>query len=375
MNDPASPRITSGEIIVYRLFDLAYDINLGLAEDIWRRQRRASGARKRLSTTPAKAVDYDVPPLELTLDAVSFQVNDAAMMADVTVRVYEFGVFSVVLTVPANDLSWEEFSTLLNAVDGAIGPGAAHPIWRDLTDELRTLFFAALNRPAGIVLEEDYIIGRVRSFDTPMTAVEIQSRLDLVPLLSGETLPLSEGAREDLLRQRFSYYVDDFVVLTWDRAFVYEPRGDGDVLDVLEVANAQLLEMRAYDEVLDDELPRMYDLVETTRRRRAMLSPRRFARLARRLYTLVAEVTELTERVDNALQVTEDVYLARIYTAALDLFRVRQVSSAVDRKLAIIRDTYAALYDEASSGRAALMELAIVVLIVVEIALALAHRI
>ena len=32
--------------------------------------------------------------------------------------------------------------------------------------------------------------------------------------------------------------------------------------DVLEVANAQLLEMRYYDELLDAELPRMYDLIE-----------------------------------------------------------------------------------------------------------------
>ena len=53
-----------------------------------------------------------------------------------------------------------------------------------------------------------------------------------------------------------------------------------------------------------------------------VLAARRYAGLARRLYTLVAEVTELTEKVDNALQVTEDVYLARIYAAALDLFRV-----------------------------------------------------
>ncbi|MFW9331552.1 hypothetical protein ACN9OR_12145, partial [Glaesserella parasuis] len=93
----------------------------------------------------------------------------------------------------------------------------------------------------------------------------------------------------------------------------------------------QLLEMRYYDELLDAELPRMYDLVEATRR--LPLAPRRYAKLARRLYALVAEVTELTEKVDNALQVTEDVYLARVYTAALDLFRVRAVGAAVDRKL------------------------------------------
>ena len=68
---------------------------------------------------------------------------------------------------------------------------------------------------------------------------------------------------------------------------------------------------------------------------------------------------------------TEDVYLARIYAAALELFRVATVSAAVDRKLSIIRDTYAALYDEASSSRSGLLEVIIVVLILVEILLAL----
>ncbi len=59
------------------------------------------------------------------------------------------------------------------------------------------------------------------------------------------------------------------------------------MLDVLDVANAQLLEMRFYDELLDDELPRMYDLVETTRRGNALSGLRRLSRLARRFYTLV----------------------------------------------------------------------------------------
>jgi hypothetical protein len=204
-------------------------------------------------------------------------------------------------------------------------------------------------------------------------AASIGTEIDLVPLLSGETRTLAEAARADLLSRRFSYYTDDLVVLTWDRAFVYEPLRDTDVADVLEVANAQFLEMRYYDELLDDELPRMYDLVEEATRR-LTLGPRRFAGLARRLYTLVAEVTELTEKVDNALQVTEDVYLARVYASALDLFRVKAVSAAVDRKLAIIRDTYSALYDEAASARAGLMEFAVIVLILVEIILALFGR-
>jgi len=132
-----------------------------------------------------------------------------------------------------------------------------------------------------------------------------------------------------------------------------------------------LLELRYYDTLLDDELPRMYDRVEEARGAVSLLAARRFAHLARGLYTLVAETTELTEKVDNALQVTEDVYLARVYSAALALFRVPSLSTSVDRKLAIIRDTYAALYEEASSRRAELLEIAIVLLIVLEVVLSL----
>ena len=374
MQAPEPPRVASGEVIAYRLFDLAYGIDLGRAEAIWRERPGAGSARKRLHATPPKAVTYDVPPVVLTLEPVALALDDGSTLtAGVTARLYDFGVVSLALAVPAEDLGWPEFTERLNAVNRVVGAGSGL-VWAELTGRLRNLLHGALVRPSASVLEEDYIVGLVRAFDRPMLASEIQDRLDLVPLLSGERRALSEGARQDLLRKRFSYYTDDLVVLTWDRAFLYEPRGDSDVIDVLEVANAQLLEMRYYDELLDGELPRMYDLVETTRRASGLLSSRRFARLARRLYALVAEVTELTEKVDNALQVTEDVYLARIYAAALDLFRVRVVSAAVDRKLAIIRDTYAALYEEASSGRAALMELAIVVLIVVEIVLALLRR-
>jgi hypothetical protein len=292
------------------------------------------------------------------------------MQANATARLFDFGVVSLALRVPVTDLSWAIFSQRLNAVDQAVGLAPASALWTELLDRVRQGVGDALIRPIPSTLEEDYLVGVANAFSEKITAEALVARIDLVPLLSGELRPLSQGARQDLLRHRYSYYTDDMVVLTWDRAFIYEPRGDTDVTDVLEVANAQLLEMRYYDELLDAELPRMYDLVEAARRRWALPGARRFADLARRLYTMVAEVTELTEKVDNALQVTEDVYLARIYAAALELSRVSTVSAAVDRKLSIIRGTYSALYDEASSSRSSLLEIIIVVLIAVEIVLA-----
>jgi hypothetical protein len=368
MNQP-EPVVGSGAVIAFRLFDIAYAIDLGRVEAVWAARARTA-SRGRLTATPPKAMAFDVPPVSLSLDPVTVMLDGGVAQAEVTARVYDFGAVSIALRVPVRDVAWSGFVAQVNAVDRAVGHDAADP-WADLLRQVRSAIAPALVRPeASSALQEDYLIGVVHGFDEAMTAGHLQERVDLVPLLSGEPRTLSDGARQDLLRQRFSYYTDDLVALTWDRAFIYEPRGDSDVIDVLEIANAQLLEMRYYDELLDDELPRMYDMVEAERGKLAPLAARRFANLARRFHTLVAEVTELTERVDNALQVTEDVYLARVYSAALELFRVSTVSAAVDRKLAIIRDTYSALYDEASSSRAELLEVLIVLLIVVEIVLA-----
>ena len=366
--------VRSGHIVALRLFDIAYAIDLRRVEEVWARYAGTASSRSRLQATPAKAVAFGVPPVTFNYDPIPLQMGALAATAAVTVRVYDFGVVALSLRVPAVDMSWADFSALLNTMDAHVGADGDSRLWDGLLARVRTLLTEALIRPTESAIEEDYIIGTVHAFNERPAPGALQDQVDLVPLLSGEQRPLSDGARRDLLRQSFSYYTDDLVVVTWDRAFIYEPRGDSDVADVLEVANAQLLEMRYYDELLDDELPRMYKLVQTTRSTLNILLPRRYADLARQLYTLVAEVTELTEKVDNALQVTEDVYLARIYTSALDLFRVGTVSAAVNRKLAIIRDTYAALYDEANSSRAGLMEVLIILLIAVEVVLGLVRH-
>ncbi|MGH7446737.1 MAG: hypothetical protein ACRELT_04210 [Longimicrobiales bacterium] len=360
-----TPRVEAGAVIVLRLYDVAYATDLALVEKLAAERNGSSAGRVRLTRVEPKAIAYSEPPVGLTLGRVRLRLGeDGEVTGMATARAYEFGAVSLAVRVPVEDASWEEFIALSGAVNASLQSGE-QGVWAELMERVRRLIDPALDRPVVSGVEEDYLVTAVQRFDRPMTGDELLDTVDIAALLAGDAKPLSAQSRRELLRHVFTYYRDDLVALSWDHAFVWDPAGESDVADVLEVANAQLLELRYYD-----ELPRIYDRVEETRGGLASLSRRRFSRLARTIYSRVAEVTEIMERVDNALIVTEDVYLARIYGSALELFRVRSWANGVEKKLELMRDTYRALYDEAATARAEILEAAIVLLIVLEIVLA-----
>jgi hypothetical protein len=190
---------------------------------------------------------------------------------------------------------------------------------------------------------------------------------DLTGLLLDEHRSLSAAARRELLPHRFSYYGSDLAILTWNNALIVDDEPEeADIQFVLEFANAQLLELRVYDDLLDAELPRLNARVTEARSRRWRW-PRSYASVLGQLQTLVADSTELVERVENSFKVTDDVYLARVYGAAIEIFRGRTWRQGIDRKLGILRDTYAMLHAESQAVRAEGLELAIVLLIVLEL--------
>jgi hypothetical protein len=161
-------------------------------------------------------------------------------------------------------------------------------------------------------------------------------------------------------------------VLSWDAALVVEPDpADSDVEQLLEFANAQLLELRVYDTRLDGGLREMGARIAAARRPAAGAFTGSYRPLLINLLTVVADTTELVERAENALKVTDDVYLGRIYSDAMRLFRADVWRADIARKLETLRATYTMLHDETHTARAHLLEIAIVLLFVIDIALAL----
>jgi hypothetical protein len=201
--------------------------------------------------------------------------------------------------------------------------------------------------------------GRDRITDSPVVA----------KLLLGEAGPknLSLDARRDVLKHAHSYFEDDLAIIDWNSAFVLEPSGSRDIPDILEFATSQLLELRYYDGLLDLELARIYDDFDVARRRRRALFRSPYERLARVVLRRLVELTEFTERVDNALKVVGDFYLARVYQSAVRRFRIGNWQASVDGKQALVAQAYNLLKGEVDIRRSTLLEIVVIVLILLEL--------
>ena len=360
-----------GEAILYRLFDIGYEILLDRAYDLL----ASSGPERRKPVRgEAQAIQIANPPVTVHLGTERVDVGGRACDAELSARLFDFGVVSLRARIRApGALPWGDFA----AFGVAAGSSKAWGIFEPCRDRLLERIAPAIVRPGLAAVTEEYMVFRVHRLEDaggqPVLADALEDT-DIERILVGESRPLSEGARKDLLSQRFCYFDDDLAVLSWSSALVVESvPEDTDVQYVLEFANAQLLELRFYDSILDDELPRMYDEIQAARRGFHFLG-RRSSRLLAALQTRVADATEAVERAENALKVTEDVFLARIYAAALEIFRGPTWRRGIDRKVAIVRDAYTMLNAESQARRAEVLEIIIVFLIALEIALALAFR-
>jgi len=366
---PVTPLAVAGAVVTYRLHDVGYALDLERAARLVERQ--ATG-RTRPTRGEAKALIIAQPPLTLALGPVTLPGDVSWPAAEMSACCYDFGVISLRLRVALPELTpWPAAVSLMRALERTDLAGVFGPALSQLTSQLRP----AIVRPGIAPVAEDYTICRLIRLADPRGKWVSPGALDdgaLAELLLGESRPLTEDARRHLLSRRFGYTEQDLTVLSWDAALVLEPQqADQDVEFLLEFANAQLLELRVYDASLDAELPQLYDRASLARRGPAALLVRRFEHVLAGLHTLVADTTEVVERVENGLKVTNDVYLARIYQAALALFREDAWRLGLARKLGIFRDTYAMLNDEAQTARGNVLEVIIILLIVIEVVMGL----
>jgi len=232
---------------------------------------------------------------------------------------------------------------------------------RELVEKLRD----SVEKPHEWTESETYTIIFVEEL-SGASLEEVARSEQLAKLLLGETSkrPLSAAVKEEVLKNAFSYLVDDLAIVDWNSAFVVEPTGSRLVPFVLELATSQLLEFRYYDTLVEKELARVYSHGETAGTR-ICRSP--YVSLTKQMLSRYMELTEFTERTDNAIKSVGDFFLARLYAAAMKRFRVPEWRESVESKLAIVSRAYELLKSDVEGYRTLLLEIVVVILILVEL--------
>ncbi len=370
---PSSPlNVIDGAIHVYRLFDVADAIDLAAAEALI----AAPKSRIRLeSSRSTAALEIPRPPVNLHLGTRRMPLGAVERECQASARLFDYGVVSVLYRfavtpgtalgdlVPVGEELLDEPTPQLDA--------AARREAEDLAAALRP----ALERPHTWEGLETYHVFFVRAFDRPVGAEALLVEAPIARLLLGETspVPLSDPEQNDVLKHRFSYLEEDLAVVDWNSAFVYEPSGVVDIPDLLEFATAHLLELRFYDALLDRELGRIYDEIEKGAGRSNVFT-RRHLKLQRQTAALLLEISEMTERLENAVKIIGDFYLARLYLSAVKRFRLPAWQEAVLRKQRLLADVHELLGHAADTRRSELLEVTIILLILWEILYALLRR-
>jgi hypothetical protein len=377
--------VAKGRIVSYRVYDFGDEIHLDqvakLAADL-------PGRRAQLSRDGAQALVFAAPPLDVRLGTRRAKLlrDREPFDAVVSARLYDYGAVSISIEIaidrgtdlasliPICDEIYE--SPLVDAFARAEADAIATRVgvciqgahdWRG-SETYTVIFLESIERGEGRA-------GSTSERATNVTADELLAWPPLAKLVVGERDPraLSAAQSNDVLKHAHSYFEDDLVLIDWNSALVLEPSGSRDIPDILEFATSQLLELRYYDQTFDRELARIYDHLAVAQKSAGLFS-NRYRRVAREAQRRLMELTEFTERVDNALKIIGDFYLARVYESAVRRFRIRDWQASSEKKEALLRDAHALIRGEIEARRSTLLELVVILLIFAELATALIRR-
>ena len=363
LESPSSTAL-SGFVLVLIQFDVCEEIRLDQL-----RQTISARTLKQPSTKQAAPayVRYERPPVIEPLEPLILETGERL---DGEIKYYDYGVVSVIYQIPfAGD--WQSLIHLASRwvwdVDFA---QRVEPIVRPRIERIHSM----LVKPYQRWLSEDYFIFHVREASGSPTAAELTRShgAEIAQVVRGDRIGLSEGECKEVLQSQISYYAHDLSVIGWNAAFLYDsPAGAETAIQLLEYANSQLLEFRHYDELLTGILDNVYDMLG---QKKGRLARWRMAHSATRLHTVLLDIAELTEHVDNAIKFLSDMFAARLYRLAAAKVGVPDYKDLVAEKLRTAEDLYQYMVDQFNQSRGFFLEVTVVLILLLELYFALRGR-
>lgn len=351
-----------GSVHVFFAYDVGNAIDLARARELASTPSAAARLQHRHRAPPY--FQFSDPPLRLAPQPAQLPPAKSCGAAACEFSLYDFGGVTLRYTM-------EFQGGLEDMVELACELSDSAPLREDAlrrTGELAARLAEAIDRPGLSEASEDYLVFQLEPASGAQSGAELlrAEPQRLARILRAEPGPLAETQVGDALQLSLSYGPDDLVLVDWNGALVLDSE-PADVLAVLDLANLQLLEMRALDGELDRALDRVYALVSRPPRLWTNLLPSALRVPLRHVARLQVDGALLFERVHNSLKLMGDPYLARVGRLAGQRFSLPEWNAAVLRKLDALDSVYGKLNDHAATVRMELLEWVIVVLILISI--------
>jgi hypothetical protein len=172
---------------------------------------------------------------------------------------------------------------------------------------------------------------------------------------------LSEQEVSESTGLYLSYYGDDLVVVDWDSAIVVGQQDAlDDLLHIMELANVQLVELAAYDRVLDEALQLAYSDVNRQKVRST-------GAVLLNLRELRIDLARLSDELSNITKFFGDWHLAKTHRNLADRFHLGDWQRIIGEKTRTLDGLYQILLQNRFNSVMFLLEATIVLLFIIDL--------
>jgi hypothetical protein len=306
------------------------------------------------------------------LPAVKWQINGSAVQVKRSIKVFNVGAISIQIRVR---FKVERIEGLVSYHELKLDQGSIEDEVKHLAEQAKQELEPYCIQPVSNLSQiENYTVFCFHDLPSNDNSLNFQAeewlktnRREIAGLLTEEanTNYLSVQEATESTGQYLTYYSHDLVVVDWDAALVIGEKDSlDDILHIMEVANVQLVELSAYDRLLDGSLEKAYrDLAK----RRLRIS----REVHRSLREIRVDLARFSDELSNITKFFGDWHLARIYSNLSNRFHLNDWYHVIREKLKTLGDLYHLLQQDCVNFWMVLLEATIVLLFILDVILLL----
>jgi hypothetical protein len=227
----------------------------------------------------------------------------------------------------------------------------------ELKDKVHDLCFEVAQKNGGKnEPSEEYTVYQIFDYKGDPELFLQKNSQKITGLLKSEKLELDEKEVEYTLSFQLKYAKDDLAIVDWDGAFLFDPEGEfGETIELLELANFQLLRYRMLDRDLDERLQKVSKLTQWEGGGR-WFRTKEVAQAFREVIKIRSQSIAEFEALERDIKLIGDWYSARLYDLISKKFRLDAWSQTIKEKLDSLEDAYDIVSENLGMSRMQVLE-------------------